>query len=170
MRPKTRCYRGQIPGGGKAFSGKAAISPDIKQSILQIDKDLELHDFGPSGVHLYRVKNRGPAPSSDFLVHQFALKYDPGSWLIQCLKECDMWTRYGSPQRSVRKQLEQYEAPMDKFEREALLRVNEISEAIAPDIIKYIEKQRRNFHLGTVGSSYKRSPRVKGRGRKVFYL
>lgn len=129
-------------GGGTAFTGRASISESLRTRIRQKDALLELHDLGPAGVHAYRVKTYGGAPSEDFLIWQFRLKYEPGEWIMECLNECDVWSRHGSIERATRKSLESYEDFGDVAERDALLKVSEISEAMAPDLIRKIERKR----------------------------
>lgn len=154
IRARSRIHRGKMNRGGQAFTGQASISKSLKDRIQQHDKHLELHHFGDDRVHMYRIKTYGASPSSDLLIHQFVLKYPPGEWLMDCLYECDKWTQYGSIERATRKQMEEYEDVSAVAEREAMLRVSEVSEALAPDLIKYVERKRVGVLMGRRGPAF----------------
>lgn len=89
-RHETKVRRGEMRGGGQAFTGLASIDKGLRERIKQYDKDLELHQIGRQ-VHAYRVILYGATASDDQLFHQFVLKHAPGEWLIECLNQSDQW-------------------------------------------------------------------------------
>jgi len=149
IRASTRIHRGQMPHGGIAFSGRASISKNLAHRLNSMDSCFELHHLGDHRVHAYRVKSYGVTPSGDFLTHQFVLKYPPGEWLIECLQECDAWKKYGDPRKAAKGLLESCEDAGEVHERNTRLRVSEITESLAPELISRIVRGRRVVHLGT---------------------
>lgn len=162
IKAPTRVYRAKLPHGGMAFDGHASIPDSLYFKLRQMDKDLELHAFPDGTVHAYRVKGYAATPNDDLLVHQFMLKWPPGSWLIDCLNQCDTWKQYGVGDKAVDKQLDEHEDISTFAERQARLKTSEISQAMAPEIIRKIERKRELVHLGTPGPSRVCSRKYRG--------
>jgi hypothetical protein len=139
----SRCKRKNLVGA-PPFTGRASIGPELLRSILAIDPALELIEIDGK-VHCYRVKTYGGVSSDDYLVWQFELPRRPGLWLIDCLNQSDTWKRFGDGETAAKKLLVKYEDPGVVREREALLRVSEISEAVAPEITKRFDRGYKVF-------------------------
>jgi hypothetical protein len=143
----TRCRRRNLFGGGQPFTGLASIPKDLLDRVLQIDHTLELIQIGGT-VHCYRRTKPAVTTSDDILVHQFQLKYPPGEWLIECLHTCDTWKRFGSREKASREVMKMFKDPGEVAERDAMLRVSEISESLAPEITRRVDRGYKVFGPG----------------------
>lgn len=135
----TKCHRALMNNGGIPFQGNAAIPGELLKAILDIDDKIELHDLD-GRVHCYRcIRKRNG--SDDILVHQFQLKYPPGSWLITCLQECDMWKKHKTIEKATQAQINQYGQALEQPKIESRKKVTDVIEATKGEFEKYVDRQ-----------------------------
>jgi hypothetical protein len=156
-RHRSICLRRDIPDGSKPFTGLASVSKTLKQRILDIDRNLELHAFHPVGkkpyVVMFMAKKESVLRPTDRLVEQFELYKDavpalPGDWLIDCLNECDMWKRLKTPEKATKKQVELYSQADQRRAEKYQKQITEASQYTARQVSRYVGRGRKHFTLG----------------------
>lgn len=134
IRPRSRCKRGFLHGGGKPWTGLATISASLKRDLLLYFPELELIELNGK-VHVYRRLDTHIVSSDNWMVYEFTLQIPPGAWLLEHLLKHDSYRIFKTDKFRLQRAMWQYDAEVKLEESKFDKKVQEIKDRLKEDLL-----------------------------------